>query len=105
MLVQVSTDSQIEGNAELEAAIVDRVTRGLDRFGDSITRIEVHLTDENSGAKGGDLDIRCVLEARVSGRQPVVVRNDAATVDQATEGAVRKMRTVLDRELGKLGRR
>jgi ribosome-associated translation inhibitor RaiA len=104
LLVQVSTDSQIEGNAELEAATTDRVTRGLDRFGDQITRIEVHLTDENSGAKGGALDIRCTLEARVSGRQPVVVRHDAANVDQATDGAVRKMRTLLDRELGKLGR-
>ena len=105
MLVQVNTDSQVEHSAELDVDIAERVTNGLERFSDQLTRVEVHLTDENSGAKGGGTDIRCSLEARVSGRQPIVVRHDAANPDQATDGAVRKMRTALERVLGKLGRR
>ncbi len=105
MLVQVNTDSQVESSAEIDAEIAERVTKALNRFGPQITRVEVHVTDENSGAKGGDTDIRCSLEARVSGRQPVVVRHDAANVDQATDGAVKKMRSALERALGKLGRR
>jgi hypothetical protein len=43
-----------------------------------ITRIEVHLSDEN-GKKEGHNDIQCILEARIEGRDPIAVRCDADT--------------------------
>lgn len=105
MKIQISTDSHVEGGLDVEAEILERVQNGLSRFSSQVTRIELHVGDENSGAKGGAKDIRCTLEARVAGRDPTVVRHDAANVDQATEGAIRKMRRVLDTALGKAGRR
>jgi len=49
--------------------------------------------------------MRCLLEARLAGRQPVAVTDAAATVEQAVDGAVRKMRRSLDSTLGRLQKR
>lgn len=76
----------------------------LDRFSDRVTRIEVHLSDTNSGAKGGSDDIRCVLEARLAGMNPISVRNRAATPEQAVAGAADKLEKVLQRNLDRLSR-
>ena len=46
---------------------------------DRITRIEVHLSDENS-LKGGDHDKRCMLEARIAGMQPLAVTHLAESL-------------------------
>lgn len=105
MLVQFNTDIHVDGSAEVEAEIVERVTGILDRFEKHLTRLEIHLTDENSGAKGGDTDIRCTLEARITSMDPTVVTHDDATPGQAADGAARKMRRALDTALGKAGRR
>jgi ribosome-associated translation inhibitor RaiA len=77
----------------------------LERFSDQVTRVEVHLSDENSDKKSGGADIRCLLEARLAGRQPVAVTDEAATLEQAVDGAVRKMRRSLDSTLGRLQQR
>ena len=71
MQIQINTDNHIEGNQEMKAALKETVEHHLARFGERITRIEVHLTDVNQD-KGGR-DIRCVMEARVAGMQPVAV--------------------------------
>lgn len=61
----------------------------------------VHLTDVN-GKKEGINDKRCVLEARVEGKQPIAVTNQADTHYQAAEGAIDKLNTSLDTVLGRL---
>ena len=49
--------------------LVEAVVRGaLDRFSEQITRVEVHLSDENSDKKFGTDDKRCLLEARLADR-------------------------------------
>ncbi|MEX2465749.1 MAG: hypothetical protein WD995_02500 [Gemmatimonadota bacterium] len=105
MKVQINTDSNIDGNEALDLEVEALVRDAIDRFSDDLTRVEVHLSDENSSKKGGSVDIRCLIEARLRGLDPIVVTHHAATVDQATEGASRKMRDKLDTVLGKLGRR
>lgn len=105
MLVQFNTDDHVDGSAEVEAEIVERVSHILSHFEKHLTRLEIHLTDENSGAKGGSADIRCTLEARVTAMDPVVVSHDAGHPNQAADGAARRMRSALDRALGKAGRR
>ncbi len=105
MKVQINTDSNIEGDEALDLEVEAIVRSAIDRFSDDLTRVEVHLSDENSSKKGGSTDIRCLVEARLRGREPIVVTDSAATVDQAAEGASRKMRDKLDTVLGKLGRR
>jgi ribosome-associated translation inhibitor RaiA len=71
-------------------------------FAAQITRVEVHLSDENSD-KGGDNDKRCLLEARLAGLRPVVVSHRAATLQQAIDGAAEKLERSIESTLGRLG--
>ena len=102
MQIQMSTDGNIEGREELATRTNLVVESGLNRFSDHITRVEIHLSDENSDKKGGNDDIRCVMEARLEGRQPVAVTHQAATVDQAVDGAVDKLHRLIESTLGRL---
>ena len=72
----------------------------LQRVSDHITRVEVHLSDEN-GAKGGADDKRCMLEARLEGRQPIAVTSHAATIDIAVHDAAMKLMRVIDSTEGR----
>lgn len=63
----------------------------------------MHLSDEDSASKSGVADKRCLLEARLAGRDPVSVSDIALTVEQAANGAAKKMVSLLESELGKLG--
>lgn len=104
MQIQVNTDSSIAGHQELTASVEAKVRTSLKRFASQLTRVEVHLADENR-AKGGQDDKRCAMEARIEGRNPVVVSDNAATIDAAVRGATQKLRRALDTSLGKLRNR
>lgn len=79
------------------------VEQAPERFSAHITRVEVQLSDENGG-KIGQLDQRCMLEARLEGRQPVAVKvtDHAATLEQAVQGAAQKLAHLLDSTMGRL---
>ena len=105
MQVQINTDTNIEGT-EVLARQVETVVRGtLDRFIGQITRVEVHLSDENSGHKFGAKDKRCMLEVRLASHRPISVSDQAATVEAAVDGAAQKMKHSLDSTLGRLAER
>ncbi len=101
MLIQVNTDNHIVGREELVAKVEASVAATLDRFADQITRVEVHLTDENA-QKGGN-DKRCLMEARLAGMQPVAASHQAGSLIEAVDGAAEKLETMLGRTLDKLG--
>jgi len=105
MLIQVNTDRNIEGDNALAQQVEDVVRSALDRFQERITRVEIHLSDENSDKKVGADAIRCLLEARLAGLQPIPVSHQAATLEQALDGAVEKLKRSLDSTLGQLGNR
>ena len=67
--IQVNTDENIEGGEELSARVSAEIRTRLDRFSKHITRIEVHISDED-GDKSGESAKRCLFEARLEGRQP-----------------------------------
>jgi ribosome-associated translation inhibitor RaiA len=102
MQVQLNTDRHIEAHDELAHQVETVMEATLGRFADQITRVEVHLSDENSH-KGGDDDKRCMLEARLAGLQPMAVSHQAATLPQAIDGAAQKLASVLESTLGRLG--
>jgi Sigma 54 modulation protein / S30EA ribosomal protein len=81
------------------------VRGALDHFSNRITRVEVHLSDQNSDKKPGTADMRCLLEARLAGLQPIAVSHQATTLEQAIEGAAEKLKHSLDTVLGRLGHR
>jgi hypothetical protein len=101
MQIQVNTDHNIEGREALVARVEAAVASSLDHFSMHITRIEIHLSDEN-GDKSGQNDKRCMMEARLEGRQPIAVTSHAATLEQAVAGATHKLKRLLDDTLEQL---
>ena len=101
MKIQVNTDKNISGNEKLRTWLIALISDELNRFAHQITRVEVHLSDEN-GPKEGQNDKRCMIEARLEGMKPIAVTNNANTHEQAVEGAVEKLKTTLDTILGRL---
>src|SRR3990170_3791600 len=104
MRIQVHTDNDIEGSDQLISGIEAELMDSLGRFGNQITRVEVHLRDVNGPKTVGD-DKSCLLEARLAGRQPMVVSHEAASLRQAFDGATEKLERALDRLIGKLSDR
>ena len=102
MQILFNTDNNIRPSEGLTADVEAAVKGALARFGDRITRVEVHLTDENSGHKSGDNDKRCAIEARLAGLPPIAVTEQGASVEQALSGAVETLEQLLDRKLGRL---
>lgn len=103
MQVQVNTDRNIDGSAELIMQVEATLEDALSRFSNRITRIEVHLSDENSSQKPGSSDKRCVLEARLTGMQPVKVSADGSNHEQALGDAAKNLVKLLGRTLDRLG--
>ena len=101
MQIQVNTDKNIEGSARMSAYFSETLEDALSRFTEQITRIEVHLSDENAGKEGSD-DKRCLLEARLRGLRPVVVSHNAENLDFAVSGAIDKLVKSLESTIGKL---
>lgn len=101
MQVQVNTDHHIKGHEALATSVRATVESAPSRFSDHITRVDVHLSDEN-GDKRGQNDKRCVMEARLEGHQPVAVTCQAATVDGAVDGAAGELTRLIEKTLGRL---
>jgi ribosome-associated translation inhibitor RaiA len=97
MIIQLNTDRNISGNERLEDYLNSVISEELSRFSDNITRVEVHLSDEN-GAKSGDKDIRCVLEARLSNKKPVAVTSHADAIEKAVSDALAKLKATLSKK-------
>ncbi|GCC50468.1 ribosomal subunit interface protein [Chryseotalea sanaruensis] len=101
MTIQFNTDNNVHGTEEFIALYIVQIESVLSRFSEHITRLEVHLSDEN-GPKNGMNTKRCLLEARLEHRQPIAVSNQADTLDQAMDGALVKLTATLDTIMGKL---
>lgn len=100
MQIQLNTDKHIIGSPELQARVESMLRQELKHLVNDITRIEVHLNDENS-LKGGASDKRCQLEARVAGMQPVSARHHAPSVELAITGAAEQLARALRSTLEK----
>ncbi|WP_397570170.1 HPF/RaiA family ribosome-associated protein [Schlesneria sp. T3-172] len=96
MKIQVTTDNHTMKTPELKKHVEDALETALKRFGDRVTRVEVHLSDENSSVKNSDTDKRCVMEARLAGLQPMAVTAEAAAIEKAIADAAEK----LERRIG-----
>lgn len=101
MKIQFNTDKTVAGDANNENYFSELITKNLERFQSHITRVEVHLSDEN-GKKEGPNDIRCVLEVRMENREPIAVTCDAGSEKDAVSGAIDKMKASLTTIVGKM---
>lgn len=101
MTIQFNTDKNIAGSEKFNAYFSTLIEESLGRFNDKLTRVEAHLSDENAG-KEGPSDKRCLLEARIEGRQPIAVSNIADTHEKAVEGAIAKLKASLQTIIEKM---
>ncbi len=101
MQIQINTDRNIDGNEALAAYVRGETEHALSLFNDHVTRVEVHLSDENSDKKKGKDGQRCVMEARLEGRQPLVATHQASTLEQAVNGAAEKLSRLIESTIGR----
>ncbi len=101
MQIQISTDHNINGHESMAAQVRGVVESALIRVRDHVTRVEVHLGIEGSHGSSEN-DLRCMMEARLEGRQPVAVTHQAANLLQAVEGAADKLTKMIERTIERL---
>ena len=101
MLTHVFSDKHIDSDKRTQDWVTATVEVTLERHLEDLTRVEVHLSDENGG-KSGPKDKRCKMEARPKGHQPFLVAHDADSLTEAVEGAATKLEHKLEHLFGKL---
>jgi hypothetical protein len=100
MQIQINADHHIEGSEARDQWARSVVESSLTHLAHHVTRVEVHLSDENAG-KGGAPDKRCLMEARLIGRAPIAVTNHAESLDAAVNGAAQKLVNAMEHNLGR----
>ncbi len=101
MIIQFNSKSNITSDEELRGQLSSIIEKDLKRFSDNITRVEVHLGDED-GSKEGMNDKRCTMEVRPEGMQPIVATQHANSLFEAVSGAATKLKNSLDTIYGKM---
>ena len=100
MQILIYTDNHIKAHEAMVERLTNAVQHALKRFDQHITRVQVHVKDEN-GPKAGPHDQRCVIEARLQHRQPISASHEATTIDHAVDGALTKLTRAIDSDLGR----
>jgi ribosomal subunit interface protein len=103
MLIQFRSNS-ILVTEDLEEQYSGFINKSLKRFSDRITRVEVHLEDENSN-KGGKDDKRCSIELRPENLDPIIVSSKSDNFIQSVREAAEKSKTALEKVIGRLSSR
>ena len=96
MLIQVHYDSVTKSD-NIEQYVQDQVERHMAHVADRLTRVEVHLRDENSSHKSAANDKHCTMEARPRGRQPLAVDHKGDNMQQVIAEAAGKLERALKR--------
>ncbi len=104
MQVQFNSDNNISGTDTMGQRIEGQLRERLERFADRLTRLEVHVSDDN-GARSHGEDKKCVIEARIQGSNPLSATANADTIDSAASKAGNKLAKMLERHFGKADRR
>jgi ribosome-associated translation inhibitor RaiA len=99
MQVQIRHDENVQGDKN--GWIASTVQGALDRYGDQITTVEVHLADED-GPKNSDGAIRATIEVRAAGFPPMAATSHGDEVGVALDGALDKIVRMLDDKLGRV---
>lgn len=95
MQVLLNTDPHTDGRVQMAHHLETVVLEALDRFREHVTRVEAHIADTHVAARTDGDRVRCTLEARLAGMDPVVVKDQAGTAHQAIDGALGKLKRAL----------
>lgn len=88
MQIQINF-GDVQSSATLNERVNSELESTLKLFKDRITRVEVHLRDDN-GPKSG-VDKRCLLEARLAGLDPLAVESRGSDLYAAITDAAKKL--------------
>jgi len=100
MLIEVRSDGKIKDSEQSSARVKAVVHAALNRYGDRIRRIDVHLSDA-IGNKTDHDDKCCMIEARRDGCEPIIVTHQESTLEQAIQGAIHDLKKSVESALGK----
>ena len=98
--VQFTSGHHIHGTQDLQDYVQSMVKGALEHVHWKITRVNVHMQDQNAG-KGG-VDKKCTVEARLAEHQPIAVTHEGENFEQALSGALDKMARALEHTVGRL---
>lgn len=102
MKIHLNTDNHVQGDASLQRHAQDTVSTVLDRYAERISRIEVHVHDDNGRERTGNgQDKHCTIEARLHNLPPLAASDSADEVAAAVTGAARKLQRVIETAIGK----
>ena len=100
MNIEIRTDKNIQNSDRLITYVRDELNQEFQRQSERITQFSVHISDEN-GDKGGDNDIRCMIEVKAAGLKPVVVTHKGKNIDTSLRGAIDRVKRSLEHVLEK----
>src|SRR5246127_2102997 len=100
MLIEGRTDGKLNGSEGFSDHVKAVLRTALERYGDRIRRVEVHLSDAVSNKTSHD-DKCCMIEARYDGFEPIDVMHKERTMEQAITAAVHKLKKSVDSAFGK----
>lgn len=98
--MQIQINGHIAQTEALTQHIEKEVTHAVRHFPERVTRVEVHLHDENAEKHGKDK--RVVLEARPAGHQPMTVTHDGTDMYDTIHQTAKKLERALDKMFAKL---
>jgi ribosomal subunit interface protein len=84
----------------LKAYVERNLAQVLKPFEEHLTRIEVHLKDQNSSKKNG-VDKHCLLEAKPRGMDSIAAEHDAPEFKEAVHQAALKLERALQHRIDK----
>jgi ribosome-associated translation inhibitor RaiA len=103
MQVQINSDNTIAMHNNLSDSIGSYINNVLQRFEPYLTRVDVHLTGENTRTPDrGPIETRCLLEVRPKHHTPLVTSSESNDIDTAFSAAAAKMHRLLENTFGRL---
>ncbi|MCB9846137.1 MAG: HPF/RaiA family ribosome-associated protein [Phycisphaeraceae bacterium] len=84
----------------LDTHVRSELDAAVGRFSDRLSRVEVHIADQNS-RKSGPADKRCLMEARPLSMDPLVAEHEGEDLYDVVRQTARKLERVLERRLAK----
>ncbi len=98
----VNSDNIIPVDAVMTEQIEEDIEKRLARFENRLTRVVVHLKDENAHKNDGQDDKCCMIEARPEGMATINVSHHAPSISEAVIHSIRKIERRLDDSFGRL---
>ncbi len=95
MQVQVNF-VELSRTQAIDDHVQERVDHAVERFADRVTRVEVHLHDENGHGHAHGVPKRCIMEARLAGHKPMVVEHADEDLYQAITECANKLHRAVE---------